>query len=58
LYATICLNEAGLVMPVYWMVYTNDKRDGHEFMTLQLTMEKVFERMGSTRPNELIIDKN
>jgi hypothetical protein len=58
LYTTVCLNDAGLGMPVFWMVCNKDKGASHESMALQLTIEKVFERVESTRPNVLIIDKN
>ena len=56
-YATMCPNSRGLGMPIFFMLCSSDVKSGQESMALKLTWKVVFDKMGSVRPNAIIIDK-
>ena len=53
----MCPNGRGLGMPIFIMLCLSDVKSGQESMALKLMMKVVFYKMGSVRPNAIIIDK-
>ena len=58
LFGAKCPNKAGLSMPVFLMICSNDNKSGQVGTTLYLTLKAVFGNMGFIRPNAIIIDKD
>jgi hypothetical protein len=58
LYATIVPNQDGKGMPVFYMLYTKDNKQGHEGIALELALTSVFASIGKTRPTTIVIDKH
>ena len=58
LFGAMCPNKAGLGMPVFLMICSNDNESGQVETTLYLTLKAVFGNMGSIRPNAIVIDKD
>ena len=58
LFGAMCPNKAGLSMPVFFMICSNDNESGQVGTALYLTLKAVFGNMGSIRPNAIIIDKD
>lgn len=58
LYAAVVPNEDGRGMPVFYMLCSKDKKQGHEGIALEITLEHVFAHMGDIRPSAFVIDKS
>ena len=58
LFGAMCPNKAGLGMPVFLMICSNDNESGQVETTLYLTLKVVFGNMGFIRPNAIVIDKD
>ena len=58
LFGAMCPNKAGLGMPVFLMICSNDNESGQLGTALYLTLKVVFGNMGSIRPNAIVIDKD
>ena len=46
LYAAIVPNQDGKGMPVFYMLCTKDKNEGHEGIAIELALSAVFESIG------------
>ncbi|KAI5077701.1 hypothetical protein GOP47_0007525 [Adiantum capillus-veneris] len=57
LYATVLPNQNGTGIPLWLMMCTSDPGTCQESVALELTIWMIFLRMGSIRPNAIVIDK-
>ena len=58
LYATIVPNQDGKGVPVFYMLHSIDKKEGHEGIALELALMSVFASLGHVRPSAIVIDKH
>ena len=58
LYAAIVPNQDGKGMPVFYMLCTKDKNEGHEGIAIKLALSAVFASIGEVRPSAIVIDKH
>jgi hypothetical protein len=58
LFAGMCPNKAGLGMPIFLMLCSDDNESGQVGTTLYLTIKAVIRNIGTIRPNATIIDKD
>lgn len=45
-------------MPVFYMLCTKDKNEGHEGIAIELALSAVFASIGEVRPSAIVIDKH
>ena len=45
-------------MPVFYMLCTKDKNEGHEGIAIELALSAVFDSIGEVRPSAIVIDKH
>ncbi|KAI5077831.1 hypothetical protein GOP47_0007655 [Adiantum capillus-veneris] len=57
LYAAVLSNQNGTGIPLWLMMCTSDPGTCQESVALELTIRMIFWRMGSIRPNAIVIDK-
>lgn len=58
LYAGIVPNQDGKGMPVFYMLCSTCKKQGHEGIAIEVTFNIVFASIGKIRPSAIIIDKH
>lgn len=58
LFAAVLPNQLGMGIPIWFMLCTSDVGGRHEIIALELTLRKVFSKMGHIRPSALVIDKS
>ena len=58
LYAAVVPNEDGRGMPIFYMLCSKDKGQGHQGIAIEIALECVFKNMGSVRPSAILIDKD
>lgn len=58
LYAAIVLNQDEKGMPVFYMLCTKDKNEGHEGIAIELALSAVFASIREVRPSAIVIDKH
>jgi hypothetical protein len=58
LYAAIVPNEDGNGIPVFYMLCSIDKQQGHEGIAIELALTHIFESLGTIRPAAIVIDKH
>ena len=58
LYAAIVPNQDGKRMPVFYMLCTKDKNEGHESIAIELVLSTVFVSIGEVRSSAIVIDKH
>jgi hypothetical protein len=52
----MCPNKAGLGMPIFLMLCSDDNESGQVGIALYLTIKAVFRNMGIIWPNAIVID--
>lgn len=57
-FAGMCANNAGLEMPIFLMLYSDDNESGQVGTTLYTTIKVVFQNIGIIWPNTIVIDKD
>lgn len=58
LYATIVPNQDGIVVPIFYVLCSNDIKQDHKGITLELILTHVFGSFGEIRPSVIVIDKD
>ena len=58
LYAAIVPNQDGIGIPVFYMLCSNDVKQGHEGIAIEIALTHVFESLGEIRPSAIVIDKH
>ena len=58
LYAAIVPNQDGIGMPVFYMLCSNDVKEGHEGIALELALTHAFQSIGEVWPLAIVIDKH
>ena len=58
LYAAVVPNQDGKGVPVFYMLCTKDKKQGHQGIALELALIAVFASLGAVRPSAIVIDKD
>jgi hypothetical protein len=58
LYAAIVPNQDGIGIPVFYMLCSNDVKEGHEGLAIEIALSHVFGSLGEVRPSAIIIDKH
>jgi hypothetical protein len=57
-YAAIVPNQDGIRIPVFYMLCSNDMKQGHEGLAIEIALTHVFESLGKIRPSAIVIDKH
>jgi len=58
LYGAIVPNQDGIGIPVFYMLCSNDVKQGHEGIAIEIALTHVFESLGEIRPSAIVIDKH
>lgn len=58
LYAAVVPNQDGKGIPVFYMLCSNEIKEGHEGIALELALTHVFAAIGEVRPSAIVIDKH
>ena len=45
-------------MPIFYMLCSKDKGQGHQGIAIEITLEYVFKNIGNVRPSAILIDKD
>jgi len=57
LYAAIVPNQDGIGTSVFYMLYNNVIKQGHEGIAIEIALTHVFESLEKIRPSTIVIDK-
>jgi hypothetical protein len=58
LYAAIVPNQDGIRIPIFYMLCSNDMKQGHEGLAIELALTHVFESLGKIKSSAIIIHKH
>ena len=58
LYAAVVPNDDGRGMPVFYMLWSKDKGQGHQGIAIKIALEYVFKNIENIRPSAILIDKD
>ena len=58
LYVAVAPNKSGVGIPLWYMLCSSKAGSNNEKDALEMTLRLVFKRMGSIRPNAIVIDKS
>ena len=58
LYVAVAPNKSGVGIPLWYMLCSSKAGSNNEKDALEMTFRLVFKRMGSIRPNAIVIDKS
>ena len=58
LYAAVVPNDDRRGMPVFYMLCSKDKGQGHQGIAIEIALEYVFKNIENVRPSAILIDKD
>ena len=58
LYAAVVPNEDGRGMPIFYMLCSKDKGQGHQSIAIEIALKCIFKNMSSVRPSVNLIHKD
>ena len=58
LYAAVVPNDDSQSMPVFYMLRSKYKGQGHQGIAIKISLEYVFKNIGIVRPSAILIDKD